>query len=348
MVHCSAQGIVFRDLTLEAACRQAASEGKSVFVDCYTSWCGPCRQMATREFVKPEAGAYFNDKFVCVKYDMERGEGVQLKERFKVTAYPTFLILKSDGTEMGRLVGGSEILSFIEKVEYLLKPENSLILKRERYKAGELDKREIMEYVDGLYSAMDFDYCAVADSLFNLLSDEERMSPEYWNIFRYRLMFPKGRYFNYLESHQADFVRSVGEEEVDKILARSYETALVTFTNATMSADKFRELDGVLVNLKKSSFKGKPAIERMAEVAQARCRNDAKRLLKVLTQLMDERDMDILRVCMRASLLIDADAMTSKEREAFVRLGDRYAEICPPESQAQVREMYNPLRDSKN
>lgn len=131
MVHCSAQGIVFRDLTLEAACRQAASEGKSVFVDCYTSWCGPCRQMATREFVKPEAGAYFNDKFVCVKYDMERGEGVQLKERFKVTAYPTFLILKSDGTEMGRLVGGSEILSFIEKVEYLLKPENSLILKRE-------------------------------------------------------------------------------------------------------------------------------------------------------------------------------------------------------------------------
>jgi len=44
-------------------------------------------------------------------------------------------------------------------------------------------------------------------------------------------------------------------------------------------------------------------------------------------------------------LLIDATSMTSKERKAFVRLGDRYAEMCPPESQAQVQEMYNPLRN---
>ena len=148
MTCCFAQGIVFCELTLEAACRQADSEGKYVFVDCYTSWCGPCRQMATREFVKPEAGTYFNEKFVCVKYDMERGEGIQLRERFKVTAYPTFLLLKSNGTEIGRLVGGNELLPFIEKVEYLLKPENSLSLKKERFKAGQLNKKEMMEYVD--------------------------------------------------------------------------------------------------------------------------------------------------------------------------------------------------------
>ena len=189
MTCCFAQGIVFCELTLEAACRQADSEGKYVFVDCYTSWCGPCRQMATREFVKPEAGTYFNEKFVCVKYDMERGEGIQLRERFKVTAYPTFLLLKSNGTEIGRLVGGNELLPFIEKVEYLLKPENSLSLKKERFKAGQLNKKEMMEYVDGLFNALDVEYCTVADSLFNLLSDEERLAPEYWNIFTYRLMF---------------------------------------------------------------------------------------------------------------------------------------------------------------
>ena len=202
-----------------------------------------------------------------------------------------------------------------------------------------------MEYVDGLFNALDVEYCTVADSLFNLLSDEERLAPEYWNIFTYRLMFPKGRYFDYLEAHQADFVRFVGEKKVDGLLARCYKTALVPFTNATMSSNKFQELDEVLASLKESSFKDKPVIERMAEVAQARCQNDAKRLLKVLTQLMDEQNMDVFRLCMRAPLLIDATSMTSKERKAFVRLGDRYAEMCPPESQAQVQEMYNPLRN---
>ena len=240
---------------------------------------------------------------------------------------------------------GNELLPFIEKVEYLLKPENSLSLKKERFKAGQLNKKEMMEYVDGLFNALDVEYCTVADSLFNLLSDEERLAPEYWNIFTYRLMFPKGRYFDYLEAHQADFVRFVGEEKVDGLLARCYKTALVPFTNATMSSNKFQELDEVLASLKESSFKDKPVIERMAEVAQARCQNDAKRLLKVLTQLMDEQNMDVFRLCMRAPLLIDATSMTSKERKAFVRLGDRYAEMCPPESQAQVQEMYNPLRN---
>lgn len=343
----NAQGIAFRETTFEAACQQAASEGKQVFMDCYTSWCGPCRLMATKEFVKPEAGAYFNGKFVCVKYDMEHGEGVQLKERFRVTVFPTFLILNPDGTEVGRLTGASELLPFIEKVEYLLKPENSLSLKKERFKAGEMSKQEMMEYVDGLFNAMDFDYQTIADSLFNLLNDEERMAPEYWNIFKYRLMFPKGRYFNYLEAHQSEFAQSVGKDKVDELLDRCYRTALITYTNATMSVKKFGELDWVLENLKKSSFKNKAAIEEMAKVAQARCQNDAKILLKVLTRLMDDGNTEILRLCMRSPLLIDAGVMTPKERKAFVRLGERYAETCPPESQAQVKEMYNPLRYSK-
>ena len=190
LVSFAQDGVNFEHLSFREALDKAKSEQKYVFMDCYTSWCGPCLQMATREFVKPEAGTYFNEKFVCVKYDMERGEGIQLRERFKVTAYPTFLLLKSNGTEIGRLVGGNELLPFIEKVEYLLKPENSLSLKKERFKAGQLNKKEMMEYVDGLFNALDVEYCTVADSLFNLLSDEERLAPEYWNIFTYRLMFP--------------------------------------------------------------------------------------------------------------------------------------------------------------
>lgn len=65
----------FQELTLEKALEQAKVENKYVFVDCYTSWCGPCKMMAEKILPLKEVGEYMNGKFVCVKFDMEKGEG---------------------------------------------------------------------------------------------------------------------------------------------------------------------------------------------------------------------------------------------------------------------------------
>ncbi|MDE5612365.1 MAG: thioredoxin domain-containing protein, partial [Odoribacter sp.] len=65
----------FQELSLEEACKKAKAENKPVFLDCYTSWCGPCKMMANNVFTLKEAGDYFNQNFVCVKTDMEKGDG---------------------------------------------------------------------------------------------------------------------------------------------------------------------------------------------------------------------------------------------------------------------------------
>lgn len=75
----AAQGVEFRDLTFGQALEQARTENKLVFMDCYTSWCGPCKNMLKNVFTLPEAGEFMNAHFVCVKYDMEKGEGIGLK-----------------------------------------------------------------------------------------------------------------------------------------------------------------------------------------------------------------------------------------------------------------------------
>ena len=36
----------FQELSLEKAREQARAENKPIFLDCYTSWCGPCKMMA--------------------------------------------------------------------------------------------------------------------------------------------------------------------------------------------------------------------------------------------------------------------------------------------------------------
>ena len=81
----------FQELTLEKALEQAKVENKYVFIDCYTSWCGPCKMMAEKILPLKEVGEYMNGKFVCVKFNMEKGEGRAIQQKYRVSAYPTFL-----------------------------------------------------------------------------------------------------------------------------------------------------------------------------------------------------------------------------------------------------------------
>ena len=81
------EGVNFRNLTFNEALAQAKAEKKMVFMDCYTSWCGPCKEMTNKVFPQKAAGDYFNPRFVCVKYDMEKGEGKELANKFEAVSY---------------------------------------------------------------------------------------------------------------------------------------------------------------------------------------------------------------------------------------------------------------------
>lgn len=79
---------------------QTAVSGKGVvLVDCYTTWCGPCKMMAP---VINELATEFEGKALISKVDVE---GVaQAGMNLKVSAVPTLVIFK-DGQEVARKVG---------------------------------------------------------------------------------------------------------------------------------------------------------------------------------------------------------------------------------------------------
>jgi thiol:disulfide interchange protein len=92
----------------------AAKEGKPIFIDCFTEWCGPCKVMTRRVFTDPKVAKYYNEHFINLKIDMEKGEGVFLSRKFQIQYYPTLIYLNKDGQEVHRVVGyrnGDDFLS---------------------------------------------------------------------------------------------------------------------------------------------------------------------------------------------------------------------------------------------
>ncbi len=108
-----AQGIEFFHGTYAEAQVEAKKEGKQIFMDFYTSWCGPCKIMAKKFFTLESVGKEFNKKFICLKINAEKGEGIELSKKYKIKAYPTMIFADESGKEMKRALGmrnGTQLL----------------------------------------------------------------------------------------------------------------------------------------------------------------------------------------------------------------------------------------------
>ncbi|MDQ2178437.1 thioredoxin domain-containing protein [Marinifilum sp. D714] len=148
-----AQGIEFEHGTFAEALAKAKKENKMVFMDCYTTWCGPCKMLAKNIFPQKEVGDYFNAHFVNVKMDMEKGEGIELQKKYGVKAYPTLLFMDANGKVLHTKVGGSDAAGLIEEAKIAGDPSRQIGALEKKYAEGNRDPKFVAQYIKALYSA---------------------------------------------------------------------------------------------------------------------------------------------------------------------------------------------------
>jgi len=127
------QGIVFESGKFDEVLENSKKNGKIIFIDFYTDWCAPCKNMSQNIFSIKEVGEFYNSNFINYKINAEKGEGIQLSKKYSVSAYPTFIYINETGDVIYRFLGTRE-------KEGIIKEGNRALFLR-----GNIDKISIMD-----------------------------------------------------------------------------------------------------------------------------------------------------------------------------------------------------------
>ncbi len=177
-----AQKIEFRDISFSDGMAAAKEEGKPIFIDAYTTWCGPCKWMSANIFTDADVAEYYNENYICLKIDMEKGEGLDIAKKYNVRAYPTLLYLDEKGERLLVKVGASrEPQGYIDAGNQAKDPERNLPYLLENVEANFKDPAFMKNYFMTV-SAAGMMPDGIVDRYFEQYRIDDWTTDENWEI----------------------------------------------------------------------------------------------------------------------------------------------------------------------
>ncbi len=117
----AAKGIGFYSGSFSEAIALAKKENKLIFLDIYASWCGPCKTLKSKTFTDATVGEFYNSNFINFEVDAEKGEGVNLAEKYNIIGYPTLLFVDSHGKIVAKTMGYHNPDEFLKLGQTIIK-----------------------------------------------------------------------------------------------------------------------------------------------------------------------------------------------------------------------------------
>lgn len=243
-----AQGIDFEQGNFNEALQKAKKEDKILFIDAYTEWCGPCKMMSKDVFPQKEVGDFFNEHFVSIKIDMEKGEGIGLRETYDVNSFPTLLFIDDDGKEIHKLIGGMYAEDLIRGAKNVVDPSKRLPALTKKYENGERSFDFLVNYIDVLYGAReDKKSEIVAKELVGKTSITMFDTKEMFRILELsKIKYGSSNYW-YIVNMEENLIPLVGSEEYFDLLDAAIRNYLYEKAENSKSLD---ELEAAIIETK--------------------------------------------------------------------------------------------------
>ncbi|AFD08424.1 thioredoxin family protein [Solitalea canadensis] len=221
------------DAPFKEVLAEAKKQHKLIFFDAYTSWCGPCKVMANTVFKTDSVADFFNQTFVNLKVDMEKGEGPALQQRFGVSAYPTLLFIDGDGNLVHKMVGSAPVKEFMAEARKALDPEKTVFGLAKKFNAGDHSDATCIAYMTALEAAYENDKMGVvAKVYFDKLPEATLIESKNWDMAKRFLMDPSSKAFAYLFNHSKELGTAYGTGEVDMYYNQVFGTTIYALKRA--------------------------------------------------------------------------------------------------------------------
>ncbi len=216
-----AQGINFvpENTKWQDILAKAKAENKIVFVDCYTTWCGPCKKMAKDIFPLKEVGDVFNASFVNAKIDMEKGEGVGLAAKYEIRAYPTYIFVNGDGELVHLAMGMKPADKFIEDANDAKNPDKQFFTLKKRYEKGEKTPELLKNMSYAAQNNGDTELSAKASEAY-LATQKDWTTKENMQFVLDFSGSIESKNFDYLLKNQAAFEKEFGQDKIQPYIER--------------------------------------------------------------------------------------------------------------------------------
>lgn len=208
-----AQGIEFFHGTWDEALKAAYEEEKIIFVDAYTTWCGPCKTMAKYTFTDEEVGTFFNENFINVKLDMEKEAGMNWRKKYPVTAFPTLYFVGPEGEVVLKSVGAKKPKDLLSMGSKAAKGSDTSKKYADQYDAGDRSYEVMYHYVRTLNKAKK-PSLKYANEYLNTQSD--LTTEDNLKFILEATVQVDSKIFELLEKHKKAIEKVTSKEEVNK------------------------------------------------------------------------------------------------------------------------------------
>lgn len=196
----------------------AKTQGKPLFVMLYADWCPHCNQMKKEVFSDPAVMDFLKKNYVCVWKNVEKEEGIALKDKYNTKSLPTFLFIDpANETLLYALKGESKKADFMTEATYALNPRMQLPYLEKQFLDDPSNSTKFFAYLNTLKKGKDRTDLSIPTHIYlNTQSDAQLVSELNWRVIANGVTDIKSREFQYVLNHQKDFAAVASQNRVDR------------------------------------------------------------------------------------------------------------------------------------